>query len=56
MGQKVRTLVGGNLEAGAHALQWDGANDFGQRVASGIYLYKLQAGSFVQTKRMILMK
>ncbi len=56
MGQKVRTLVSANFEAGYHALNWDGANDFGQRVASGIYLYKLQTGSFVQTKRMILMK
>ena len=56
MGQKVRTLVSSSFQAGFHALQWDGANDFGQRVASGIYLYKLQAGSFVQTKRMILMK
>ena len=56
LGQKVRTLISGSMEAGYHQIQWDGANDVGQKVASGIYLYRIQAGEFRLIKRMILMK
>jgi hypothetical protein len=55
-GQLVRTLVSGSLEAGIHNIQWNATNDAGVRIASGIYLYKLQAGSHVQVKMMILLK
>jgi predicted extracellular nuclease/cytoskeletal protein CcmA (bactofilin family) len=56
LGQKVRILVDAHLEAGYHNRQWDATNDFGQKVSSGVYVYRIHAGSFVQTKRMILMK
>ena len=51
MGQKVATLVDGRREAGEHVVQWDGS-----AVASGVYLYRLQTGDFVDTKKMILLK
>ncbi|MEW6004077.1 MAG: FlgD immunoglobulin-like domain containing protein, partial [Stygiobacter sp.] len=56
LGQKVRTLVDAQQEAGYYSVRWDGTNDFGSKVSSGIYIYRLQAGNFVQTMKMNLMK
>jgi hypothetical protein len=56
LGQEVYTLARGNLEAGFHTFQWDATNQYGSRVASGIYIYRLQAGRFVQTRKMLLIK
>ena len=56
MGQEVRTLVNASQAAGTHTIQWDGLNSNGQRVASGVYLYVMKAGKFVQSKKMTLMK
>jgi len=50
-GQIVRELAQGSYEAGIHEVIFDGGN-----LATGVYLYRLQAGSFVQTKRMLLLK
>ena len=56
-GRRVQTLVGSrSYPAGTHQALWDGRNTVGQSVASGVYLYRLRAGRFVQTKRMVLMK
>ena len=55
-GQKVRTLVNKQYQAGRHMVQWSATNDFGQSVASGMYLYRIQAGSFVSHKKLVLMK
>ena len=44
LGQKIRTLVDGELAAGAHAAIWDGLTDRGEQAAGGIYFYRLQAG------------
>ena len=51
-GQKVRTLVSGGMEAGLHSVQWDGTNEFGEKVTSGMYIYRIVAGDFVQTRKM----
>jgi len=51
MGQKVAMLLDSQLEAGEHVVQWDGSS-----AASGVYLYRLQADDFVDTKKMILLK
>lgn len=55
-GQKVKNLVSAVQPEGAHKVAWDGTNDRGHRVASGLYFYRLQAGGFVKTRKMILLK
>ena len=56
LGQQVRVLVNEPRNAGAFSATWDGADALGRRVASGIYLYRIQAGGFSATKRMLLLK
>jgi hypothetical protein len=55
-GKRVRTLVSGYAVAGFNEVRWDGRNDSGERVASGVYLYQLRAGKVVETKKMVLLK
>ena len=56
MGREVATLVEDKMSAGQYEVQWNAQTDSGTRVASGIYLYRLRAGSFEQVRRMVLMK
>ena len=56
IGQEVRVLVNERRNAGSFTATWDGTDALGRRVASGIYLYRIQAGSFSATKRMLLLK
>ncbi len=56
LGQRVRVLVAKPLSAGSHRVVWDGRNSSGMQVSSGAYFYRLQAGAFVQTRRMMLLK
>jgi FlgD Ig-like domain len=55
-GQKVNTLANEILDAGTHQVVWNGKDDNGKHVASGIYFYKMKSGNFEETKKMILMK
>ena len=55
-GQKVKTLVNDNLDAASHSVVWNGKDDNGKAVSSGVYFYKMQAGKYTSTKKMILMK
>jgi hypothetical protein len=55
-GRRVRTLVQGRHSAGAHTVIWDGRDDRGQIVASGLYLYRLVAGELIQARRMVLLR
>jgi len=55
-GQLVRTLVSGSYEAGIYNLQWDATNDYGVKVSSGIYFYRIQAENYVETRKMTLLK
>ena len=55
-GQKVRSLINQNMEAGRHSIVWNGTNDNNQSVSSGIYFYKLRSGKFISTQKMILLK
>jgi hypothetical protein len=60
-GTLVRTINLGKVQAGEYtskgdAAYWDGRNDTGERVASGVYFYRLVAGSFSETRRLVIMK
>lgn len=55
-GQKVKTLVSSPFSAGAFSVDWNGTNDFGESVRSGVYLYRIQTEQFQASKRMIFMK
>jgi len=56
LGRKVKILVDEYQTAGCKTAQWDGKDDSGDEVASGIYFYRLKTDTFDQTKRMVLMK
>ncbi|HWR84222.1 MAG TPA: S8 family serine peptidase [Candidatus Deferrimicrobium sp.] len=56
LGQRVRTLVSERLPAGSHAVVWDGTNDDGEKVATGVYLYRLVTTAGTRTRRMMLLK
>jgi hypothetical protein len=55
-GERIRRLVGRAQGAGRYTVSWQGVNDAGQPVASGVYFYKLVAGDYVNTRKMILIK
>ena len=56
MGRVVSNLVSSQQRAGYKSIQWNATNKQGQPVSAGVYLYKIQAGDFVDTKKMILLK
>ena len=56
LGQKVKTLVDEEKPAGPYIVDWNGTSDNGTQVSSGVYFYRMQAGSFVETKKMMLLK
>ncbi len=55
-GELVRTLVDEPKQAGTYEVTWDGRDQNGEEVASGVYPYRLQVGNLVQARRMVLMK
>ena len=56
LGQQVATLVNSTLQPGFHAIRWNGTNDMGKPLASGMYIYKIQAKDFISVKKLVLMK
>jgi hypothetical protein len=56
LGQEVRVLVDGTKEPGVHSVQWDGRNAAGERVTSGVYFYKIEAGPFTATRKMLVLR
>lgn len=56
LGQSVRTIIDGELPAGTHRVVWDSKDDTGRLVATGVYLYRLTAGSYSATRKMLLIK
>jgi flagellar hook assembly protein FlgD len=56
LGQEVRTLVNEKKPGGFYEVVWDGKNNFGQQVASGLYLYQLESNNFIQTRKMVLLR
>ena len=55
-GKKVKTLINGHYAAGHHTLLWDGTDDSGQPVAGGVYLYRLETGSYIAVRKMVLLR
>lgn len=56
LGQKVRTLVNKKQKPGKYEVVWNGRNDTGTRVGSGMYLYYMRAGDFTDVKKMLLLR
>lgn len=57
LGQRVRDLVRNQKQdAGRYSVEWDGNNDFGQPVSSGIYVYRINVGDFTKSFKMTLLK
>ena len=55
-GNTVKTLVSESKSSGFKSIQWDATNNQGQSVSAGVYFFSIQAGNFVETKKMILLK
>jgi len=55
-GQLVRALVNDYRESGTHTVVWDGRDNSGVNVGSGVYFYQMRVGDFSETRRMLLMK
>ena len=56
LGRKIKTLVSDYQQAGQYSVTWNGKDEAGNSLASGIYLYTLKTGNILQSKKMILMK
>jgi hypothetical protein len=56
LGRQVKSLINQTQEAGFKSVLWNATNDYGKPVSAGVYLYQIQAGEFVQTKKMVLLK
>lgn len=56
LGQKIKTLVNEEFEAGRHQVVWNGRDDNNREVSSGIYFYRMKTGRYTSTKKMIMMK
>jgi hypothetical protein len=57
LGREVAALINGDaMNPGRYMMRWDGRNRYGQSVATGVYFYRLVAGGFVQSKKMVLVK
>ncbi|MCH8012349.1 MAG: T9SS type A sorting domain-containing protein [Candidatus Marinimicrobia bacterium] len=56
LGRKVRTLMDKRLEPGYHEIVWNGKDNHGNNVSSGMYLYAIQAGHFISVRKMVLLR
>jgi hypothetical protein len=56
VGQKVTTLVDGPMQPGPHSVTWNGMSDSGEPIASGMYFYRLEAGNYSESRKMLLLK
>ncbi len=56
MGQKVRTLVNNKMNPGHHQVLWNGKDDYGNLIASGVYFYRIESGDFKAARKMVMIK
>jgi flagellar hook assembly protein FlgD len=55
-GRRIKSLLDRRLDAGEHMIQWDGTDDHGELVASGVYFCRLAGPSFTETRKMVLLR
>ena len=55
-GQKVATLLNGTRAAGTYTIRWDGRDDAGQNLASGVYLYRFRAGTQTEIRKLLILR
>ena len=56
IGRQVKNLINQTQDAGYRSVIWGATNDYGKPVSAGIYLYQIQAGEYISTKKMVLLK
>jgi flagellar hook assembly protein FlgD len=56
LGREVKTLINQTQGAGYMSVIWDATDEYGKPVSTGIYLYQIQAGGYINTKKMVLLK
>jgi len=56
LGRKVRTVINERQTTGYHSIRWDGLNKSKTQVASGLYFYRIEAGDFLDTKKLLLVR
>ncbi len=56
LGREVKTLMAENKTPGVYSLKWNGEDNFGNKVSSGVYFYRIKAGNFINVKKMVLLK
>ncbi|MFC1550851.1 lamin tail domain-containing protein, partial [Candidatus Neomarinimicrobiota bacterium] len=56
LGRQIKTLVNKQVSAGYHSVKWGATDDQGRKVSTGMYIYSIKVGSFVQTRKMVIMK
>jgi hypothetical protein len=56
LGAEIKTLIKGFYPAGPGMIVWDGADELGRPVAAGVYFYRLQAGAFAETRKMLIVR
>ena len=56
LGRQVKTLINEYQDPGYRPIIWDATNDYGKPVSAGMYLYQIQAGEYISTKKMVLLK
>jgi hypothetical protein len=56
IGREIKTLFSGNNNAGMYLISWDGSDNTGMLVSSGTYIYRMTAGEYIESKKMIYLK
>ncbi|MCK4857305.1 MAG: T9SS type A sorting domain-containing protein, partial [candidate division Zixibacteria bacterium] len=56
LGERVKTIISEAQPAGWHTATWDGNDNLGSPVASGVYLYQLKAGDYIESRKMLLLR
>jgi hypothetical protein len=55
-GQKVKTLVDGDISPGSYTINWNGKDKNGRRLAAGVYFYRMEAGKYVSTRKLVFLR